>query len=202
MTVRTAELVMAVLLALASLGFMVKSADGLSIGWIPGSGPGAGAWPFWLSAGMLLSCLAVIYRWFRGATPESVSTERYIGKQEFRIIATTIVALFLLLLGSHFIGMYFSMALFLLFYLRVLGGHTWALSIFLTIATPVWLFFFFEAILQKPLPKGHTEEMFYPLYDLIYGKGGFTYTMLILVGIPAIGALASFVTVARERKSA
>jgi len=187
MTVRTAELVMGVLMALGSLAIMLKSTDGLTIGWISGRGPGAGAWPFWLSAGMLLSCLLIIFRWFRGATPESNSTELYIGRQEFRIIATTVVALFFLLLGSHYIGMYFSVVLFLLFYLKVLGGHSWGLSGFLTLATPIWLFFFFEAILQKPLPKGYTEELFYPLYDLIYGKGGFYYTLAVLIGLPALG---------------
>lgn len=202
MTVRTAELVMGILMALASIGLMYKSADGLTIGWIAGSGPGAGAWPFWLSAGMLLSCLAIIYRWFRRATPESKSDEPYIGRQEFQIIATTVVALFLLLLGSHFIGMYFAIVLFLLFYLKVLGGHGWVLSGFLTIATPIWLFFFFEAVLQKPLPKGYVEELFYPLYDVIYGKGGFFYTMAVLIGLPVLGAVPAVLNALRGKRSA
>ena len=197
MTVRTAELVMGVFLALFSIGLMYKSADGLAIGWIAGSGPGAGAWPFWLSAGMLLSCLAIIYRWFVRATPESKSDEPYIGRQELTIIATTIVALFFLLLGSHFIGMYFSIVLFLLFYLKVLGGHDWTLSGFLTLATPTWLFFFFEAILQKPLPKGYMEEWFYPLYDVIYGKGGFYYTLAVLIGLPLIGCIPLLIKAVR-----
>ena len=202
MTVRTAELVMGVLMALASIGLMIKSADGLAIGWIPGSGPGAGAWPFWLSAGMLLSCLVIIYRWFRGQTPESRSSAAYIEGPEFKIIAVTVVALFLLLFGSHFIGMYFSIVLFLFFYLKVLGGHSWGLSLFLTVATPTWLFFFFEAVLQKPLPKGYAEELFYPLYDVIYGKGGKFYTMAILLGLPVVGAIPSLIGMIRGRKSA
>ena len=202
MSVRMAELTMAVLMALVSVAIMVKSTDGLAIGWIAGAGPGAGAWPFWLSTGMLLSCLMIIYRWFRRATPESRSMEPYIGRQEFKIIATTVVALFLLLLGSHFIGMYFSIVLFLLFYLKVMGGHGWGLSGFLTIATPTWLFFFFEAVLQKPLPKGYVEEWFYPLYDVIYGKGGSVYTMLVLVGLPALGCVPMLIASLRNRRSA
>jgi putative tricarboxylic transport membrane protein len=65
MTVRTAELLMAIALSLLSLAFMVKSAE-LNIGWVPGRGPGAGAWPFWLSVGMLAASLATVFRWFRG----------------------------------------------------------------------------------------------------------------------------------------
>ncbi len=198
MTVRTAELVMGVFMALVSIALMYKSADGLAIGWIAGSGPGAGAWPFWLSAGMLLSCLTIIYRWLTRATPESNSEEPYIGRQELGIIATTIAALFFLLLGSHFIGMYFSIVLFLLFYLKVLGGHSWALSGFLTLATPTWLFFFFEAVLQKPLPKGYLEELFYPLYDVIYGKGGFYYTLTVLIGLPLIGCIPMIINTLRR----
>lgn len=73
MTVRTAELVMAIVLALLSIGLMIKSAE-LNITWILHRGPGAGAWPFWLSTGMLLSCLVTIFRWFRRVTPESRNT--------------------------------------------------------------------------------------------------------------------------------
>ena len=79
MTVRTAELLMGILTALASIGLMVKSAE-LNIGWIEGRGPGSGAWPFWLSLGMLLASLATLVRWFLRATPESRSTEPYMTK--------------------------------------------------------------------------------------------------------------------------
>ena len=72
MTVRTAEILAAVLLALCSIGLMVKSAE-LNIGWIEGRGPGSGAWPFWLSTGMLLCCIWTMVRWFKKVTPESVS---------------------------------------------------------------------------------------------------------------------------------
>ena len=41
MTVRTAELVMAIVTILCSIGLMVKSAE-LNIGWIEGSRPGLG----------------------------------------------------------------------------------------------------------------------------------------------------------------
>jgi len=51
MSVRTAELLMAILLALGSIGLMVKSSE-LSIGWIEGRGPGSGVWPFWLAVFM------------------------------------------------------------------------------------------------------------------------------------------------------
>jgi len=168
MTVRTAEIVMAVLMALMSLAIMIKSMDGLQIGWVPQKGPGSGAWPFWLATGMLLTCLWTIVRWFRGTTPESRSREPFIGSTEARIVGVTVAALFLLMLGSQFIGMYIAILLFLFFYLKVLGAHSWLLSVSLSLLTPTALFFFFEGALRIPLPKGMSEPLFYPLYDLIY----------------------------------
>jgi len=76
---RTAELVMAVVLGVFSLYLMSKSAE-LPIGWIPGEGPGGGAWPFWLAVGMLFCCIATVYRWEKRITPESQSEEVYMDK--------------------------------------------------------------------------------------------------------------------------
>lgn len=168
MTVRTAELLMAIFLSLASIALMWKSTDGLSIGWVRGAGPGSGAWPFWLSAIMLLSCLAVLVRWFMRATPQSVSKEIFMSAATVQIVGITVAALVLLLLGAHYIGIYISLFLFLFFYMFVLGKHSLVTSIVLTLAIPVFIFFFFEYLLVIPLPKGVSEPLFYPIYDLIY----------------------------------
>jgi len=168
MTVRTAELIGAILLALLSAGLMWSSTDGLEIGWVTGKGPGSGAWPFWLSAIMLLSCIATIINWFRGATPESRSNEIFISADTMAIVGVTVLALLALLLATHYIGLYFAMMLFLLFYLRIMGRHSWVLTLTLALATPISLFFFFEGALIIPLPKGYSEPLFEPLYDLIY----------------------------------
>lgn len=77
MTVRTAEIVMALLMAALSIAFMWKSSE-LNIGWVADRGPGAGAWPFWLATGMLICCILTIFRWFKGITPESRSTDAFI----------------------------------------------------------------------------------------------------------------------------
>ena len=50
---RVAELVMAIAMAVFSLLLMWKSTE-LPIGWIPGEGPGGGAFPFWLSLGIAI----------------------------------------------------------------------------------------------------------------------------------------------------
>lgn len=168
MTTRTAEFTAAILLSLAALGLMWKSMDGLAIGWVSGSGPGSGFWPFWLSFVMLLSSLATLVKCYFHATPQSRSTEIFMDRKTVQIVGATVAALLFLLLASSFVGMYLALMLFLLFYLRVLGGHSWSLSIGLMLFIPSFVFFFFEYLMTIPLPKGITEPLFYPIYNLIY----------------------------------
>lgn len=167
MTVRTAELLMAILLALFSIGLMVKSTE-LNIGWVRGLGPGAGAWPFWLSAGMLVCCLWTVVRWYRGTTPESRSTDVFVSFQGMRVVTPALLALLGLLIGTHIIGVYFSIALFMVFFVRIMGRHSWVTTVSLMVGTPVVLFMFFEWALKVSLPKGYSEPLFYPIYDLMY----------------------------------
>lgn len=167
MTVRTAELLMAVALALLSLGFMMKSAE-LAIGWVPSRGPGSGAWPFWLSAGMLAATLLTIVRWFAKATPESRSTEIYMTKSAVSVVGTAVAALVGLLIGTYYIGIYFSLMLFLVFFIRIMGRQSWPVTLAIALLTPVCVFCLFDWALTIPLPKGISEPLFYPIYELIY----------------------------------
>ncbi len=162
---RTAELVMALCLAAFSAYLMIKSAE-LPIGWIPGEGPGGGAFPFWLGAVMMLCCASTLYKWYRRSSPQSLSSEPYMDKDTLRMFITIGGSLTVMIGAIHFIGVYFSLPLFLMFYLRFLGRHSWPLVAGVAIITPVFTFFFFEIALLKTLPKGFTEPLFYPLYDI------------------------------------
>mgnify|MGYP003306196957 FL=1 len=73
---RRAELLMALVLALLSVYLMWKSWE-LPIGWIPDEGPGGGAFPFWLSVGMLGSCIWIVVRWVLRSSPLSHSKAPY-----------------------------------------------------------------------------------------------------------------------------
>ncbi len=167
MTVRTAELLMAVLLALCSIGLMVKSAE-LRIGWVPDRGPGSGAWPFWLSAGMLLTCVATMIRWFRGTTPESRNLEPYMTREVALLVGISAGSIVFLLVVTHLLGIYVALFLFLLFYLKFVGRHSWLITVAMMVLVPVFIFCLFEWALKIPLPKSITEPMFYPIYDLMY----------------------------------
>ena len=167
MSVRTAELVIAILLALCSVALMMKSAE-LRIGWVPDRGPGSGAWPFWLSAGMLLVCLVTIFRWFRRATPESNNLQPYMTRETALLVGISAGSIVFLLVVTHLIGIYAALFLFLMFYLRFVGRHSWLVTIVMMVVVPVFIFCLFEWALKIPLPKSISEPLFYPIYDLMY----------------------------------
>ncbi len=156
---RMAELVMAVVMAVFSLYLMWKSAE-LPIGWIPGEGPGGGAWPFWLATGMLLCCIAIVYRWARRLTPESRSEDVYMDGRAFKLFLLNAGALAAMIGLFHIVGAYGAIPAFLIFYLRLMGGHSWRLTGTFAVVTPVITFLFFEIALQKTLPKGFTDPWF------------------------------------------
>ncbi len=161
---RQAELVLALVMGLLSIGLMWKSAE-LPVGWIPGEGPGGGAFPFWLSAGMLACCIWILVRWARRPAGVAADPGPYIPREARTPIIVVTAALAAMIGLIHIIGVYGSVPLFLVFYLRGVGRHGWGLTGAFTVATPVVTFFFFEVALKITLPKGYTEPLFYPLYD-------------------------------------
>ena len=164
---RRAELVMAIAMGVFSLYLMWKSAE-LPIGWQKGEGPGGGFWPFWLSAGMLICCIWIAIRWILRASPPSRSAEPFMDRRAFRLFALNAGALTVTIALFHIVGAYVAIPLFLVFYLRFLGGHSWRTTVLFAVLTPIATFMFFEVALLKSLPKGYTEPLFEPIYAIVY----------------------------------
>ena len=164
---RRADLVMGIVMAVLSLFLMWESTE-LPIGWIPGEGPGGGAFPFWLSVGMLICSLAMIVRWRLRISPLSQSTKIYMSREAFRMFLMGAGALTVTIALFHIVGVYVALPLFIIFYLRIMGGHSWRLTGSVALSTPPVLFLFFELTLHITLPKGLTEPLFYPLYAFFY----------------------------------
>ncbi len=173
---RRAELVTAIVLALLSMYLMWKSGEAPSwnpdiarfdnIGFDETGAPGAGFWPFWLSLIMLLSSVWVMVNWWRSTSPPSRSTEPFMDGYSWRMMLLVGGGLFAFLGMIGWVGFYAGMSLFLIYYLRFLGKHPWRLTLLIAVLTPVFCFFFFDIAMRIVLPKGITEPLFIPLYDL------------------------------------
>ncbi|MFY0690354.1 MAG: tripartite tricarboxylate transporter TctB family protein [Paracoccaceae bacterium] len=156
---------------LVSLGLMYNVySDGLTIGWVDGRGPGAGVWPFWLSGGMALASLWTLFRWYRGITPESRSTESYIAKETIFLVGVSAGSLLVFLILIYIIGTYLSLMLFMFFYVWFLGRHNWQTTLAFVTGTPIFIYLLFEVALTKYLPKGLPifEEGFLVIDNLRY----------------------------------
>jgi len=156
MSTRTAEFLMAIGMLLMSLGIIWSIlSDGLAIGWVPERGTfGAGMWPFWLSVGMVLSSLWILYRWYRGVTPESRDLSSYIDPEQLVLVVFSFVSLLGMVILVEIVGTYIAVAIFLGVYMRVIGKHSWTKTILLCLGTVLFIYFLFEWQLAKYLPKG------------------------------------------------
>jgi hypothetical protein len=155
---------MAIAMAVFSAYLMWMSAK-LPIWWVPDRGPGGGAFPFWLSLGMLICTVWIIVRWFRRTTPQSQSTEPFFDSRSLSLVLLVVIALVAMVGSIYWIGVYGALPLFFIFYMRFLGRHSWRSTMMLALSSPVVTFLFFEIVLHITLPKGATETLFYPLYD-------------------------------------
>jgi hypothetical protein len=137
----------------------------LPIGWNGATGgPGGGAFPFWLSLVMALAAGGVLLRSFKPAAKASFWFDSSMLRPILMVTASLVVTIALIPIA----GAYIALPLFLLWYLKAFGGHGWVLTVSLVIATPVFLFFFFEVTLKILLPKGFTEPLFFPLYTMFF----------------------------------
>jgi hypothetical protein len=117
---------------------------------------------------MLASCLGILFNWFRKHGPVASSTKVYIQSHVLMDVGAVAASLIVTVALFSFIGIYGALPLFLMFYLRFLGRHSWLLSGTLSIMIPVVIFYFFEITLKIILPKGITEPLFLPLYKMFF----------------------------------
>ena len=162
---RRAEITTALILAAFSIYLMWKSAE-LEIGWVPDEGPGGGFWSFWLASIMLLCCAWIMVNWFRRASPPSQSSKPFMDSIAMKMFVLVGGGVTVLIGLVFFVGMYGAIPVFMIYYLRVIGQHSWRLTIALALAAPTIVFFFFDVAMRIVLPKGYLEPLFYPLYDI------------------------------------
>jgi len=173
---RIAEITTAVFLGILSIYLMWKSGDPpvwntevgrfANIGFIDGEGPGSGFWPFWLSAVMLVSTIWIGVNWYRRTSPPSQSDEPFLDGYGKRMLVVVGGAIFGFLALIHVVGFYGAIPIFMIYYMKFLGRHTWFLTLMVAVSLTVICFFFFDIAMRIVLPKGYLEPLFIPLYDL------------------------------------
>lgn len=163
---RRGEIITAGILALLSIYMMWKSTE-LEVGYIRGQGPGGGAWPFWLSAVMLICTAMIAYNWARRSSPPSQSEEPVLDAEGRRMLIQVGGGIVGFVALINIISMYGAMAVFLFYYLWFLGRHSLKLSLIISLVSPIAFFFFFEGLMRITMPSGMSFTQ--PVFNLLYG---------------------------------
>jgi putative tricarboxylic transport membrane protein len=147
---RAADLVTA--LALIGLGVIViVDALRLGIGWGL-EGPQSGFFPFWLAVGMVIAATVILVQTLRrGPTGVFVTVAR------LRPVLAVLLPATAMVLIMEGLGLYVASALYLAFYMRWVGRHTWPTIVALGVGIPIITFVVFERWFLVPMPKGPLE---------------------------------------------
>jgi hypothetical protein len=205
---RIAEIVMAIALALLSLAIMWKSGETpvwkgerFSNIWFDDTGaPGTGFWPFWVCAIMFLCSIWVLVNGVLRLSPPSQKDEPYLDGHGVKVLLTVGIPVFLLVLLTDYISMYFAMALFIFYYLLVLGRHGLVLSGALAFVLPFWMYLFFDITMTRTLPKGILaieDSIYVPLGNFFRQADG-SITGLCFLGGALVLVAAAWLSGKRE----
>jgi hypothetical protein len=147
---RTADLITA-FVAMVLGGVVLFDAVRLGIGWGT-DGPKSGFFPFWLATIMILTCGAIIVQAARRA-----SEKPFVTREQLRPVLKVLWPAVGMVVLTQVVGLYVASALYVGFYMRWVGRHSWLAVITLSIGIPVATFLMFEKWFLVPMPKGPLE---------------------------------------------
>ena len=148
---RAAELVTASALIFLG-GVVLFDAVRIGFGWGP-DGPRSGFFPFWLALIMVIVCGVILIQAALDHRGKSfVSREQLNSVLKVLWPATAAVAL------MHFVGLYVASALYMGFYMRWVGRHSWVAVVAIALGIPIISFLVFEKWFLVPMPKGPLEQ--------------------------------------------
>jgi len=147
---RTADVLTAVVLMLLG-GVVIADSVRLGIGWGT-DGPKSGFFPFWLALLMLAACALILVQSVRRKSSAPFVTREQLSPV-LKVLWPAAAAVALM----QFVGLYVASALYMAFYMRLVGRHGWLVVIGLAVLIPVGTFFVFETWFLVPMPKGPLE---------------------------------------------
>lgn len=151
LSMRGAELGVAA--AIMSLGALVMY-DNWQLGarWAA-DGPQAGYFPFYVGLLMLISSAIVFVRALVARKPR----KHFVDPARFRSVLALLVPAIIYVAVTALVGIYVASAIFLAYFMRVLGRYRWRTVAVIAVGLPVALFLVFEMWFLVPLPKGPLE---------------------------------------------
>ena len=149
---RTMEIVVALAL-LAGCALVIYDSVRIGFGWRDGEGPAPGYYPFWVAIILGVSSLINLFSAVRGHG----AGEIFVALRPFgRVLAVLVPSLIYVgLIG--YVGIYAASAVFIFFFMIIVGRENPFKAIGVAAIVPIVLFFMFEKWFLVPLPKGPLE---------------------------------------------
>ena len=148
-----ADITVALLLML--VGFIVLG-DSIRLGFGWGmSGPEPGFFPFYMGLGVVICCFFIFLRAFKAYKKQAPGTgKRLIAKGGLSPILWVLIPAFGMVLLTELIGLHLATAVFLIFYMRVVGKIHWATVALVGVLVPAAVFVVFDKLFLIPMPEG------------------------------------------------
>ena len=124
----------------------------VGIGW-GAEGPKSGFFPFWVG---LIIVLASVRNFWRAL--EIAPARQFAEWSQIAQVRKVVIPMVIYVALVPFLGIYVSSALLIAGFMRWLGRYGWLLTIVISIALPVLIYFTFEDWFLVPLPKGPFED--------------------------------------------
>lgn len=148
---KRAEILVAVFFLLLGVVVIADSVR-LGFGWGP-SGPQSGFFPFYLGVGLVV-CSALTLRGVFFGKGKSKPDKRLIPEGALKPILWTVVPATLMVVLTALVGLHIAAALYLGFYMRVVGKTSWVVTLLVAVLVPLSLYFTFDKFFLIPLPQG------------------------------------------------
>jgi len=153
---KRAEVICALaLLTLAGTG--IVEAVRLGSGWGP-AGPRAGFFPFWLSLILGVCSVMILVKAIRMDPAREGEKKPFVTKTQLQPVLAVFLPMAAAVLLIEVIGFYLMSALYLAFFMRWMGRHSWPAVFAISLLFPVATFLILERWFLIPMPKGMFGE--------------------------------------------
>ena len=124
----------------------------IGAGWAA-DGPQAGYFPFYVGLAMLISSAIVLFNAIVVRKPRQV----FVETRQLQTVLTLLVPSIIYVVIAAYLGVYFAAAIYLTFFMAVIGRYRAAIVAPVALGVPFVLFLLFEIWFLVPLPKGPIE---------------------------------------------
>ena len=132
-------------------GVVIFDALRLGTGWGT-DGPKSGFFPFWLAVILVVTCALILVQTLRER-----SSQPFVTRAQLAPVLKVLVPATAAVVLMQFVGLYVAAALYMGFYMRLVGRHTWFVVVAIAMLVPVATFLVFETWFLVPMPKGPLE---------------------------------------------